>query len=73
MRILNMSDQVRAAFEPIIQALGPVRQELAAVKDVAAIRPGYYHPPTGEPLPAVVVAMMPDAPREAVNAEGPGA
>jgi hypothetical protein len=69
MRILQMSDQVRASFDPLLKALGPVRQELAAVKGVAAIRPGYFLPPTGKPLPAVVVALMPDAPRDAVDAE----
>lgn len=69
MKILKMSEQVRASFDPIMKALGPVRQELGRVKDVVAIRPGYFLPPTGPPLPAVVVAVMPGAAREAVNAD----
>lgn len=69
MRILKISDQVRSAFDPIMQALGQVRQELAQVKEVASIRPGYFLPPTGEPEPAIVVALMPDTPGDAVDAE----
>jgi len=66
--ILEVSDQVRASFEPIMKALGPVRQALKAVKEVATIRPGYFLPPTGKPLAAVVVARMPGTPPDAVNA-----
>src|SRR5688572_21268193 len=32
---------------------------LAAVKGVAAVRPGYADPPSGKPVPAVVVAVIP--------------
>ena len=39
------------------------------MRDVAAVRPGYYLPPTGQPLPAVVVAMMPGTPRDAFHAD----
>ena len=39
------------------------------MKDVAAVRPGYYLPPTGQPLPVVVVAMVPGTPRDPVNAD----
>jgi hypothetical protein len=55
----TLSAAVRASFEPIMKALGPVRQALSTVKDVAAIRPGYRYPPTGDPIPAVVVAVSP--------------
>jgi hypothetical protein len=57
--ILKVSDAVRASFAPILKALGPVRQALASQKDVAVVRPGYYYPPTGDPVPAVVVAVTP--------------
>lgn len=57
--ILKVSDPVRASFAPIEKALGAVRQALVSTKDVLAIRPGYYYPPTGKPVPAVVVAVTP--------------
>jgi hypothetical protein len=57
--IFQMSDQVRQSFQPILQALGPVRQALSTTKDVVAIRPGYYYPATGKPVPAIVVAVTP--------------
>src|SRR5262245_9217840 len=57
---LALSDEVRASFEPILKALAPARQALADVKDVVAVRPGYHYPPTGDPVPAVVVAVTPD-------------
>jgi hypothetical protein len=57
--ILKVPDDVRAAFAPVLQALGPVRQALASEKNVLAVRPGYYYPQTGKPVPAVVVAMTP--------------
>jgi hypothetical protein len=53
------SEEVRASFKPVMQALGQIRQELAQIKDVVSIRPGYKYPPTGDPLPAVVVAVTP--------------
>lgn len=56
---LRISDQVRASFEPIMKALGPVRQELSALKDVITVRPGYAYPSTGNAIPAVVVAVIP--------------
>jgi len=55
----RISDEVRASFEPIMKALGPVRQELLGLKDVIAVRPGYAYPSTGNPIPAVVVAITP--------------
>ena len=55
----RISDEVRALFEPIMKALGLVRQELSALKDVIAVRPGYAYPTTGNPIPAVVVAVTP--------------
>ena len=57
--ILKVPDDVRASFAPVLQALGPVRQALASEKNVLAVRPGYYYPQTGKPVPAVVVAMTP--------------
>jgi hypothetical protein len=57
--ILTVSDDVRAAFEPIMKALGSVRAQLSNVPDVLAIRPGYSYPPTGSPVPSVVVAVTP--------------
>jgi hypothetical protein len=57
--ILKVSDAVRASFEPVMKALGAVRQALAGVKDVVAIRPGYDYPASGNPVPAIVVAVTP--------------
>jgi hypothetical protein len=57
--IAKVTDDVRAAFEPITRALGPVRQELAAAQDVVTTRPGYKYPSDGEPVPAIVVAVTP--------------
>jgi hypothetical protein len=57
--IAQVSEAVQASFEPVMKALGPVRQQLAAVKDVVAIRPGYKYPPGGAPVPAIVVAITP--------------
>jgi hypothetical protein len=56
---LNVSNQVRASFGPILQLLGQVRKALDGIKDVVAVRPGYYYPASGKPVPAVVVAVMP--------------
>src|SRR5260221_10119894 len=56
---LRIADQVRASFEPIMKALGPIRQELSALKDVITVRPGYAYPSTGNAIPAVVVAVIP--------------
>jgi hypothetical protein len=56
---LQIAEDVRSAFEPILAALGRVRQEMAAIKHVVALRPGFYYPPTGKPVPAVVVAVTP--------------
>src|SRR5262245_39132135 len=58
--VLALSDEVRASFGPILKALGPARDALAAVKDVVVVRPGYHYPPTGDPVPAIVVAVTPD-------------
>jgi PLD-like domain len=56
---LKMSDAVRASFAPVLKALGAARQALASEKDVVTVRPGYYYPTTGQPVPAVVVAVTP--------------
>jgi hypothetical protein len=57
--ILSVSEDVRASFDPVMKALGRVRQELSANKDVVTIRPGYGYPQTGKPVPAVVVSVIP--------------
>jgi hypothetical protein len=57
--IPQLSEAVRASFEPIMKALGQVRQQLAGVQDVVMARPGYKYPPDGKPVPAVVVAVTP--------------
>jgi hypothetical protein len=57
--IPKVTDAARQAFAPVMQALGPARQHLAGVKNVLAVRPGYRYPPTGKPVPALVVAVTP--------------
>jgi hypothetical protein len=57
--ILKVSDAVRASFEPIMKAIGRIRADLAQTNGVVAIRPGYKYPPTGDPVPAVVIAVVP--------------
>ena len=58
-QILDLSKGVRASFEPIIKVLGSVRQTLAKVENVVAVRPGYIYPPDAAPKPALVVAVTP--------------
>jgi PLD-like domain len=58
---LKPSAAVKSSFEPIMKAIGAVRAQLADVKDVVAVRPGYKYPPAGKPAPAVVVATTPGA------------
>ncbi len=65
--MLQIPEQVRSSFDPILKAIGPVRQALASVKEVARIRPGYSLP-AGQPVPAVVVALMPGTPPAVVRA-----
>lgn len=68
--ILKPSDAVRAAFEPVMKVLGQVRGELSNVKDVISTRPGYKYPPTEDPVPALVVAVIPGtAPVNAADLE----
>jgi hypothetical protein len=57
--IPKLSETVRTSFEPIMKAIGPVRQQLAGLKDVVATRPGYKYPAQGQPLPGIVVAITP--------------
>ena len=57
--ILSVSEDVRVSFDPVMRALGRVRQDLSAVKNVVTIRPGYGYPQTGTPVPALVVAVTP--------------
>jgi hypothetical protein len=57
--IPQVPEAVRASFQPIMKAIGPVRQQLAGLQDVVATRPGYKYPPVGEPVPAIVVAVTP--------------
>jgi PLD-like domain len=68
--IAQVSEAVQASFEPVMKALGPVRQQLASLTDVVAIRPGYKYPPGGQPAPAIVVAITPGtAPVKAAEQE----
>jgi PLD-like domain len=68
--ILRPSAAVHAAFEPVMKALGRARQELGNVKDVVSIRPGYKYTPAGDPVPAIVVAVIPGtAPANAAELE----
>jgi hypothetical protein len=57
--MLKVSEEVRASFEPILKGVAAVRGAVASQKDVLAVRPGYYYPTTGSPVPAVVVAVTP--------------
>src|SRR3954471_20660679 len=56
---LKVPDAVRDAFAPVMQALNAARQQLGAVADVVATRPGYAYPPNAAPAPAIVVAVTP--------------
>jgi len=68
--IPQVPEAVRASFEPIMKALGQVRQQLAGVKDVVTTRPGYKYPAKEEPVPAIVVAVTPGtAPVQAADLE----
>ena len=42
--LISLSPAVRQAFAPIQEAVARARQDLADVKDVAAVRPGYEYP-----------------------------
>jgi len=44
--IPQLSEPVRASFEPIMKVLGQVRQQPGGVEDVVATRPGYKYTPT---------------------------
>jgi hypothetical protein len=57
--IPQLSEAVRASFEPIMKVVSQVRQQLAGAKDVVTTRPGYKYPPDGKPVPAIVVAVTP--------------
>jgi hypothetical protein len=57
--IPQLSEAVRASFEPIMKVLGQLRQRLVGVKGVVTTRPGYKYPPDGKPVPAIVVAVTP--------------
>ena len=68
--IPQVPEAVRTSFEPIMKAIGRVRQQLADLKDVVATRPGYKYPPAGDPTPAIVVAVTPGtAPVQAAELE----
>ena len=57
--MLSVSDEVRASFQPILQALPKARQMLLAHADVIAVRPGYSYGTAKAATPAVVVAVKP--------------
>jgi PLD-like domain len=68
--IPQLSEAVRASFEPIMKSVGQVRQQLAGIKDVVTTRPGYKYPPDGKPVPAIVVAVTPGTtPAQAADLE----
>lgn len=56
---LEPSASVRASFEQIRNKLGAAREELASTDDIVTTRPGYLYPPGLEPVPAIVVAVIP--------------
>ncbi len=64
---LQIPAEVRAAFDPILAALGPVRRALASVEGVVRVRPGYSLA-ADPPAPAVVVALMPGTPPAVIDA-----
>lgn len=64
---LKISDKNRAAFTPILKALGAVRQALAAVPEVIAVAPGYRLARHAAPVPAVVVYVVPGTPESAID------
>ena len=65
----KISDQTRAAFQPVLAAVGRVRSALASNNAVVSVRAGYHYPPAGDPVPAVVVGVYPGTPAGAVNAQ----
>jgi len=50
---------IRDEFQPLLAKLPEVRAALANTKDVVKVRPGYFYPPTGSPVPVIVVAVVP--------------
>ena len=58
--IPRISPDVQAAFAPIMKALAAARPKLAEIENVVTTRPGYKYPEGGAPIPAVVVAVIPD-------------
>jgi hypothetical protein len=53
-----------------MKALDQARRAFVSVKDVITVRPGYGYPDTGEPVPAIVVAVTPGtAPVQAAELE----
>jgi hypothetical protein len=57
--LLKLPEKVKNSFDSILKVLGPARVALLANPDVAAVRPGYLYPPRGDPVPALVVAVLP--------------
>lgn len=57
----RISSETRAAFQPVLRALPKVRAILAENREVVMVRAGYEYPPEGAPIPAVVIAMFPEA------------
>jgi hypothetical protein len=69
--VLAVSEDVRESFQPVLQALPEVRDALAGQQDVVGVRPGYQYPEGGDPVPSVVVAVVPDTtPVSAEELEG---
>jgi PLD-like domain len=65
--LLTVPAEVRAVFQPILAALPAARRSLASTQNVLNVRPGYEYPDAGKPIPAIVVAMTPSAPRPDVD------
>lgn len=55
----SVTSKVSKEFEPILKVLARVRKELGNVADVVAVRPGYSYPPNRDPIPTVIVAVIP--------------
>jgi hypothetical protein len=57
--IPRISQDVQAAFAPIMDAIAAARPKLTEIENVVTTRPGYKYPEGGAPVPAVVVAVIP--------------
>jgi hypothetical protein len=58
-KLVQISDAVKASFSPVVEALPKARAELASNKNVLALRPGYDYGAKDAPAPALVIAVTP--------------